>query len=89
MTLAMEETSITSISLRPGVVDTQMQTDIRLKHHQAMGPSHAKFLRLHADGGLLDPEDPGSVAANLVMYAERELSGKFFTYVDPRMFGND
>ena len=78
MTLATEEPEITSISLRPGVVDTDMQREIREKHHQAMDAHDAaKFAGLKSDGKLLRPEQPGHVMARLSLSAPNSLSGKF------------
>jgi len=81
MTLANEETEITSISIRPGVVDTEMQRDIREKHHGAMDAQDAaRFAELKKTSGLLKPEQPGHVMARLVLDAPKELSGKFLSW---------
>ncbi|WPG99918.1 Hypothetical protein R9X50_00273900 [Acrodontium crateriforme] len=81
MTLAVEEKDVTTISIRPGVVDTDMQQEIREKHNTAMDENDAKkFASLKATGGLLKPEQPGHVMAKLVLDAPKELSGKFLTW---------
>lgn len=81
MTVASEERDITSIAIRPGVVDTEMQQDIREKHNKAMDASDAKrFAELKSSGGLLKPEQPGHVMAKLVLGAPAELSGKFLSW---------
>ncbi|EME41376.1 hypothetical protein DOTSEDRAFT_73709 [Dothistroma septosporum NZE10] len=81
MTIANEEKDITSIAVRPGVVDTDMQRDIREKHKTAMDPTDAaKFAELKKSGGLLKPEQPGHVMAKLVIDAPKSLSGKFLTW---------
>lgn len=81
MTLASEEKDITAISVRPGVVDTEMQKDIREKHNKAMDEADAaRFAELKATGGLLKPEQPGHVMAKLVLEAPKELSGKFLSW---------
>lgn len=81
MTLAVEEKEITTVSIRPGVVDTDMQRDIREKHNTAMeAQDAAKFAELKKTGGLLKPEQPGHVMAKLVLDAPKELSGKFLTW---------
>lgn len=81
MTLANEEKDITSISVRPGVVDTDMQRDIREKHERVMDATDAaKFAELKKTGGLLKPEQPGHVMAKLVLDAPKDLSGKFLTW---------
>lgn len=81
MTLGNEEKDITSISVRPGVVDTEMQRDIREKHNKAMDEQDAaRFAELKETGGLLKPEQPGHVMAKLVLDAPKELSGKFLSW---------
>ena len=78
LTLGVEEAEVTSISVRPGVVDTEMQRDIRDVHVSAMKEQDAaKFLTLHKEGRLLKPEQPGHVMAKLVLQAPRNLSGQF------------
>lgn len=81
LTLGAEEPNITTISVRPGVVDTAMQQEIRETHHEAMGESVRKFKGLHERGELLRAEQPGNVVARLVVHAEKDLSGKFLRYV--------
>ena len=74
----MEEPDVTSISIRPGVVDTQMQRDVREKHSKTMQEAdNVKFHTLHKEGKLLKPEQPGHVMARLVLDAPKPLSGKF------------
>ena len=81
MTLGVEEKKITTISVRPGVVDTEMQREIREKHHGAMDKDDAaRFAELKKNGGLLKPEQPGHVMAKLVLDAPKELSGKFLSW---------
>jgi NAD(P)-dependent dehydrogenase (short-subunit alcohol dehydrogenase family) len=80
-TLATEEKQITSIALRPGVVDTEMQRDIREKHNGFMDAGDAaKFAELKTSGGLLKPEQPGHVIAKLALDASNELSGQFLNW---------
>ena len=78
LTLSVEEKDITSVSVRPGTVDTEMQQDIREKHSTFMDASDAKkFASLKSDGKLLKPEQPGHVIAKLSVDAPSELSGRF------------
>jgi NAD(P)-dependent dehydrogenase (short-subunit alcohol dehydrogenase family) len=78
MTLAVEEKDITSVSVRPGTVDTEMQQDIREKYASSMDAQDAKkFASLKSDGKLLKPEQPGQVIAKLAIDAPSELSGRF------------
>ncbi|KAF2144862.1 uncharacterized protein K452DRAFT_265283 [Aplosporella prunicola CBS 121167] len=82
-TLAVEEPDITTLSIRPGVVDTSMQDNIRGVHLEHMSKSDAeKFVGLKQNGGLLKPEQPGNVMARLVLDAPKELSGKFLSWND-------
>jgi len=81
LTLSVEEPDVTSVSIRPGVVDTEMQREIREVHNTAMSEKDAaKFQGLKKDGGLLTPEQPGHVIAQLAVGAGKELSGKFLSW---------
>jgi NAD(P)-dependent dehydrogenase (short-subunit alcohol dehydrogenase family) len=76
--LACEEPEVTSISVRPGVVDTEMQRELRDVHSAIMTEKdNEKFLGLHKRGQLLKPSDPGDVMAKMVLHPPRELNGNF------------
>lgn len=76
-TLKVEEPEITTVAIRPGTVDTEMQAEIR-KNKTVMDAKDAeKFASLHTEGKLLKPEQPGNVMARLVVDAENGLSGRF------------
>lgn len=78
LTLAAEEPSVICMSIKPGVVDTQMQQDIRDIHSKSMDDKDiAKFRTLHEEGNLVRPEQPGQVIGKLAVNAPKELSGKF------------
>lgn len=78
MTLATEEPAVTTVSIRPGVVDTDMQKAIRETHNNSMDEADAaRFAKLKSSGELLRPEQPGNVMARLAIDAPRELSGQF------------
>ena len=78
LTLGAEEPDVTSISIRPGVVDTEMQREIREVHAPGMQEQDvARFHKLHKEGGLLKPEQPGHVIAKLAVDGPKELSGRF------------
>lgn len=82
-TLATEEKDVTTVSIRPGVVDTDMQVSIREKHSGNMDETDAaKFHELKTTGGLLKPEQPGHVMAKLALDAPKELSGQFLSWND-------
>ena len=76
--LAVEEPSITSIAVRPGVVDTDMQRQLRDVHSAVMAEKdNEKFMGLHQAGKLLRPDQPGHVMAKMVLDPPKELSGKY------------
>ena len=76
--LACEEPNVTTISVRPGVVDTEMQRELRDIHSAKMTEKdNSKFSGLHQEGKLLKPSDPGDVMAKMVLEPPRELNGKF------------
>ncbi|KAK5197356.1 hypothetical protein LTR96_001056 [Exophiala xenobiotica] len=78
MTLKAEEPEITTVSVRPGVVDTAMQVDIREKFLKNLDEKdQKKFGSAKDDGILLPPENPGRVIAELAIRAEKDLSGQF------------
>ncbi len=84
--LAVEEPDVTAVSLRPGVVDTDMQGVIREKGPGNMESDKAAYFRnLKAEGKLEPPEIPGRAMAWLALRAPREWSGRFLEYNDPEI----
>jgi len=80
-TLALEEKDITTIALRPGVVDTNMQKAIREDHKSQMSQADThKFQSLYASGEILSPDKPAKVIAEAVLTIESSLSGKFLSW---------
>lgn len=78
MTISIEEPQVTTISIRPGVVDTQMQRELRDTYASHMQEKDAaKFLGFHKEGKLLSPKKPGNVIAKLVLDGPEALSGRF------------
>ena len=76
--LSVEEPEITSIAVRPGVVDTDMQKQLREVHSAIMAAKdNEKFLGLHAGGKLLKPQQPGNVIAKLALDPPKELNGQY------------
>jgi NAD(P)-dependent dehydrogenase (short-subunit alcohol dehydrogenase family) len=83
LTLSVEEPNVTTVSVRPGVVDTEMQREIREVHASAMSEKDSeKFRGLKSGGQLLRPEQPGHVIARLAVGAGSELSGRFLSWND-------
>jgi NAD(P)-dependent dehydrogenase (short-subunit alcohol dehydrogenase family) len=86
-TLSVEEKAITTISVAPGVVDTEMQQALRDRHISRMDEKdQQKFTSLHQEGKLLKPEQPGNVMARLVVGAPKDLSGRLEKYVPTNGF---
>ncbi len=84
--LAAEEPDITSVALRPGVVDTAMQQLIREAGPSVMTPDKSAYFQALKDRGeLLAPEVPARAAAWLALSAPAELSGAFIDFDDPRL----
>jgi NAD(P)-dependent dehydrogenase (short-subunit alcohol dehydrogenase family) len=79
--LAAEEERITAIALRPGVIDTDMQREIREKGMAGMPEhEHSRFVRRYEEGELNPPEKPGRAAAVLALYAPQGWSGRFIKW---------
>jgi NAD(P)-dependent dehydrogenase (short-subunit alcohol dehydrogenase family) len=84
--LAEEEPLLTVVAIRPGVVDTAMQTYIREQGQGVMEPDQiAYYLNLKTDGLLEPPSVPARVVAWLALHAPRPLSGEFLSYDDHRV----
>lgn len=80
--LGSEEPDITSVAIRPGMVDTEMQRELREECGTTLDAEmHSKFTTVYKDSKLLKPEQPGHVMAKLVLDAPSELSGRFLSYV--------
>lgn len=78
MTLTSEEPDIVSMAIRPGTVDTDMQTSLRNQYAELMDPKDkVKFATLKENGKLLRPDQPGNVMARLALNAPAKFSGKF------------
>lgn len=79
MSIAHEEPDITSLAIRPGMVDTQMQEELRNEHIEILRKDGKKFLDAHKEGKLLPPHKPARVIARLAAGPPRHLSGQFLT----------
>ncbi|KAL2005060.1 hypothetical protein VTN00DRAFT_2910 [Thermoascus crustaceus] len=86
LTLGEEEPDVTSVAIRPGMVDTEMQRELREDHLKNLEPQVlAKFLNAYKDGKLVKPEQAGGVLANLVLDAPKSLSGRFLSWNDKEL----
>ena len=84
--LAIEEELVTSIAVRPGLVDTEMQAVIRTMGAEGMPEeAYQRFLRFKDEGQLLPPEVPGGTLAVLALYAPREWDGDFLSWDEERV----
>ncbi len=84
--LAAEEPAVTSLTVRPGVVDTDMQAVLRSDAANAMPAEQKAYYReLKERGELEPPEVPARAIAWLALYAPSEFSGRFLDYDDPRI----
>ncbi len=81
--LAAEEPEITALAFRPGIVDTDMQADIRTQGAGVMPPDlHAKFLAYQREGRLQPPEVVARPLIAVALYAPHAWSGRFVAYYD-------
>lgn len=87
LSLASEESEISAISVAPGVVNTEMQDDIRNKFGKNMTPDALKrFVDLHKDNQLLAPEVPAAVYANLALQGwNKDLNGQYLRFNDDKL----
>lgn len=84
--VAAEESGLTVLTMRPGVVDTQMQEIIRREGPNFMSAEQYTYYQgLKERGELEPPEVPARSIAWLALYAPHEFSGDFLNYDDPRI----
>ncbi len=79
--ISAEEPDIVAVALRPGVVDTPMQRQIREDGKDVMPEQlYERFSSLYETGELLDPALPGFAAAVLALHAPPDWSGEFMNW---------
>jgi NAD(P)-dependent dehydrogenase (short-subunit alcohol dehydrogenase family) len=81
--VAAEEPDIVTLAIRPGVVDTEMQREVREDYKDKL--SHAsleKFESMHREGKLVAAADVGKVMGRLALEAEKQYSGQFINWND-------
>ena len=84
--LAAEESELTIIAVRPGVVDTSMQSLLRKLGPAKMPPEQADYyLNLKASGQLEPAAVPARSVAWMVLHAPHKWSGAFMNYDDPQI----
>ena len=73
--MACEEADVAAFAVRPGMVDTDMQKDLRETHVAGMTEQErAKFQNLDA---LLKPEQPGNIMAKMVVDPDKSQNGQY------------
>lgn len=88
MTVAEESSNVKAIAVAPGVVDTQMQVDIREKFGpESMNADALKrFTDLKSNNQLLDPRVPAAVYTRLALDGiPANLNGTYLRYNDERL----
>lgn len=82
--LAAEEAALTVLTIRPGVVDTDMQVYLRTEGSKRLPADQAAYYQQLKDYGKLEPPAiPARSIAWLALHAPRQFSGQFFDYDDP------
>jgi NAD(P)-dependent dehydrogenase (short-subunit alcohol dehydrogenase family) len=82
--LAAEEPALTAVAVRPGVVDTDMQSFIRQEGLRAMPAEQLAYYQQLKDHGQLElPQTPARSIAWLALNAPKQFSGQFLDYDDP------
>ncbi|KAL8995575.1 MAG: hypothetical protein Q9169_004717 [Polycauliona sp. 2 TL-2023] len=83
MVLPVEEPDVISVSVKPGVVDTEMMRLVRIDHASTQDAKGVElFTSLYQNRALLQPHQPGNVLARLVVASPQELSRKNLTCDD-------
>jgi NAD(P)-dependent dehydrogenase (short-subunit alcohol dehydrogenase family) len=86
--LAAEEPDVVVVALRPGVVDTAMQAELRNADPEAMSPEQTEvYRRLQREGDLVPPQLPARSAAWLVLKAPKDWSGRFLSHDEAEIAG--
>lgn len=84
--MAVEQPRIVAVSLRPGVIDTAMQDQIRRDGPAHMPPDMMQYFnQLKETNRLEPPEVPGKAVAWLALYCPPEWNGEMVEYTDERI----
>lgn len=81
---AVEYPNVGFFSLRPGVIDTQMQQEIRESSGMTTEEVE-KFRGLKAEGKLEPPKVPARAICWLLLHGPTSRSGEFIEYTDPEV----
>jgi NAD(P)-dependent dehydrogenase (short-subunit alcohol dehydrogenase family) len=86
--LAEEVPEVATLSVRPGVVDTDMQTQLRREGRISLKPEQSSYYdNLKKNNELEPPEIPARSIAWLALFAPGHMSGEFRSYDDPDIKG--
>ncbi|SPO00192.1 related to human corticosteroid 11-beta-dehydrogenase [Cephalotrichum gorgonifer] len=83
--LAAEEPDITSISISPGRIDTDMQRLIRESADEMNPDQRRTFTEAFEKGEILKPETIADAYARFVVGPDRSLTGKFLRITAPEL----
>ncbi|GGH68432.1 SDR family NAD(P)-dependent oxidoreductase [Phaeocystidibacter marisrubri] len=72
----LDHPSISFLAIAPGVVDTEMQADIRATHPDAF-PVHQKFVDYHQNGELKSPKEVAAIILPFIHHPEKAPSDIF------------
>jgi NAD(P)-dependent dehydrogenase (short-subunit alcohol dehydrogenase family) len=79
--VAKEEPLVTTISIRPGILDTDMQTLLREKGKDCLeSDMYQYFVDAHKNQQLIAPMVSGAVIAKLCHDIPKDLSGRFLDW---------
>ncbi|KAK7207961.1 short-chain dehydrogenase [Myxozyma melibiosi] len=80
-TLAVEEPELFFVSIDPGVMDSDMQKEIREKHGSKMKEDHIEYLmKVKETGSILSTAGPANVISTLVVKGPLELNGQYHVF---------
>jgi len=83
MELRVEEPDVICVSVKPGVVNTEMQSQVRIDHASTQDAKDVElFKTLHEKGALLKPHQPGNVLARLALRCPDKLNGQNLPWND-------
>lgn len=84
--MGQEIPDVTSVAIRPGIVDTPMQAHLRLRAPQVMPPEQSGYYRRIKSEGMLEPSHvPARGIAWAALHAPAHWSGQIMDYDDPRI----
>jgi NAD(P)-dependent dehydrogenase (short-subunit alcohol dehydrogenase family) len=84
LALELAGTGVTANAVRPGVVDTEMQVEIRGTSEAAFGADNLARFRGYKERGVLrPPQEPAALILWLVSPAAEEVNGEVLSIDDP------